>query len=103
MAASDRRSAAATLMEIWASVGRDLVVARSGGARQLRETDLVDEIRAAATALEVAGLTAFLARLSEVARQLDENVNPELGLDVLALSWPHPAQPASATTAGARR
>jgi len=104
MAASDRRSAAATLIEIWASVGRDLAVARSGGARQLRETDLVDEIRAAAAALDVAGLTVFLARLSDVAGQLDENVNPELGLDVLALSWPRPAQPESAATpAGARR
>ena len=104
MAASDRRSAAATLMEIWASVGRDLAVAGSGGARQLRETELVDEISAAAAALDPAGLTAFLARLSDVAGQLDENVNPELALDVLALAWPRPARAAAvAPTAEARR
>jgi DNA polymerase-3 subunit delta' len=104
MAASDRRSAAATLMEIWTSVGRDLAVAGCGGARQLRETELVDEISAAAAALELAGLAVFLARLSDVARQLDENVNPELALDVLALAWPRPARAAAlATTAGARR
>lgn len=90
LAASDRRSAAATLMEIWVSLGRDLAVARSGGTRQLRETELVDEIPGAATALDSAGLTGFLARLSEVAARLDENVNPELALDVLALSWPRP-------------
>ena len=102
MAASDRRSAAATLMEIWASIGRDLAVARSGGVRQLRETELVDEIRASATALDVASLTAFMTRLSEMAGQLDDNVNPELALDVLALSWPRPTQLISAaTTAGA--
>jgi DNA polymerase-3 subunit delta' len=104
MAASDRRSAAAALMGIWASVGRDLAVARSGGARQLRESELADEILAAATALELAGLAAFLARLSGVAGQLDENVNPELALDVLALSWPGPAPSAStARIAGARQ
>lgn len=104
MAASDRRSAAATLMETWASIGRDLAVARSGGVRQLRETELVDEIRASAAALDVASMTVFMARLSDVATQLDDNVNPELALDVLALSWPRPAQLASAaTTAGAHR
>jgi DNA polymerase III delta' subunit len=104
MAASDRRSAAATLMETWASIGRDLAVARSGGVRQLRETELVDEIRASAAALDVASLAAFMARLSDVAGQLDDNVNPELALDVLALSWPRPAQLASAaTTAGGHR
>jgi DNA polymerase III delta' subunit len=104
MAASDRRSAAATLMEIWASIGRDLAVAGSHGVRQLRETELLDEIRASAAALDVAGVTVFVARLWEVAGQLDDNVNPELALDVLALSWPRPAQLASAaTTAGAHR
>ena len=78
--------------------------ARDGGARQLRETELVDEIRASATALDVGRLPAFLAQLSEVAAQLDENVNPELALDVLALSWPRSAGPAvSDKTAGARR
>jgi DNA polymerase III delta' subunit len=104
MAASDRRSAAATLMEIWASIGRDLAVARTGGLRQLRETELVDEIRASASALDAGSLTTFLSRLSDVAAQLDENVNPELALDVLALSWPRSAQSAAAErTAGARR
>ena len=104
MAASDRRSAAVTLMETWASIGRDLAVARSGGVRQLRETELVEEIRASAAALDVASLTAFMARLWDVAGQLDDNVNPELALDVLALSWPRPDQLGSAaTTAGAHR
>jgi DNA polymerase III delta' subunit len=102
LAASDRRSAAATLLEIWASVARDLAVARSGGARQLREAALAEEIPAASAGLEVAGLAVFLARLSEVAGQLDENVNPELALDVLALTWPRSTAAATAGPAGAR-
>jgi hypothetical protein len=45
-----------------------------------------------------------MAGLWDVAGQLDDNVNPELALDVLALSWPRSAQLASAaTTAGAHR
>ena len=94
LASAERRSAAATLLEVWASVGRDLAVARVGGVRQLRELAMVDEVRAAAPAVSAATLGAFLARLSEIAAQLDENLNPELALDVLALSWPR-AEPAA--------
>lgn len=94
LAAAERRSAATTLLGVWASVGRDLAVARAGGARQLRELALVDEVRAAAPAVSEVTLGTFLTRLGEIATQLDENLNPELALDVLALSWPR-AEPAA--------
>jgi len=106
LAASDRRSAAATLMEIWAAVARDINVAKLGGARQLHEIGLVDELRVIAPAVSAATLMGFLAQLATIDRQLDENVNPELALDVLALSWPHiesgraPAVGRTATTPG---
>jgi len=89
LAASDRRAAAGILVEIWASVARDLAVARVGGTRQLREMALVDELRAIGPAVSAASIGTFLDRLGDIDRQLDENVNPELALDVLALSWPH--------------
>ena len=101
LAAADRRSAAATLLDIWASVARDLSVAGAGGDRQLRELDLVDELRAAAAGVSSARLGAFLARLGEIDAQLDENVNPELALDVLALSWPRVDAAAAAPGAAA--
>jgi DNA polymerase III delta' subunit len=88
VSAADRRAAAATLMEIWADVGRDLVVAGSGAARQLREVELLDDIRTIGPKVSRASMGAFLGRLSEVDAKLDENVNPELALDVLALAWP---------------
>ena len=106
LAASERRTAAATLMEIWAAVARDIAVAKAGGARQLHEIGLVDEFRAIAPAVSAATLMGFLAQLATIDRQLDENVNPELALDVLALSWPHiesasaPAGARTAATAG---
>ena len=48
-----------------------------------------------------ARLRAFLARLGEIDAQLDENVNPELALDVLALSWPRVDAAAAAPGAAA--
>ena len=88
LAAADRRAAAATLVAIWASVARDLAVAQVGGARQIRELELIDDIRGVAPRLSAATLSAFLAQLAAIAIQLDENVSPELALDVVALSWP---------------
>jgi DNA polymerase III delta' subunit len=99
LAASDRRAAAATLMEIWAAVARDVAVARAGGARQLHEIVLVDEFRTIAPAVSAAGLANFMSLLAAVDSQLDENVNPELALDVLALAWPH-VEPASTAEDG---
>jgi DNA polymerase-3 subunit delta' len=88
VAAADRRSAANTLVEVWSSVGRDLAVARAGGVRQLHEMALIDDVRAVAPFISLATLQIFLEQLGKVATQLDENVNPELALDVLAVSWP---------------
>jgi DNA polymerase III delta' subunit len=107
LAAADRRSAAATLVDVWASVGRDLAVAQAGGSRQLRELELVDELGALGPAMSASALASFLAQLAATATQLDENVNPELALDVLALSWPRidsaasTAAPAGVSGAGA--
>jgi len=89
VSAAARRAGAATLMRIWAEVGRDVIVAGSGAPRQLREVELLDEIRAIGPKVAPASMAAFLARISEVEPMLDQNVNSELALDVLALAWPH--------------
>ncbi len=90
VSAADRRAAAATLMEIWACVARDLAVVARGGARQVDDPELLDDLTAAAGGLDQVALGAFAARLTEIGAGLDENVNPELTLDVLALAWPRP-------------
>jgi DNA polymerase III subunit delta' len=95
LAASDRRAAAAALIEIWASVGRDLAVVRAGGVGQIREIALLDELPENAAAVAPGTLAAFLTQLAAVATQIDENINPELALDVLALSWPRVEPPAA--------
>jgi DNA polymerase-3 subunit delta' len=88
VSAADRRAAAGTLMAIWAEVGRDLIVARSGGARQLRSVELMDDIRSTGPKVAPTSMSAFLTRLSEVEPMLDQNANSELALDTLALAWP---------------
>ena len=92
--ASDRRAAAGSLLAIWASVARDLAVAGLGGRRQLHYPDLVDELAVVAPTLAPGVVAGFLERLNRTSAQLDDNVNPELALDVLALAWPRPAAPA---------
>ncbi len=91
--ASDRRAAASALLAIWASVGRDLAVVALGG-RRLHDPELLDELAAVAPTVPAGSVHAFLAQLATVETQLDENVNPELALDVLALAWPRPGRAA---------
>jgi DNA polymerase III delta' subunit len=92
--ASDRRAAASALTTIWASVARDLAVAALGGRRQLHDPELLDELAAVAPTIPADAVPAFLAQLAAVEAQIDENVNPELALDVLVLAWPRPGRAA---------
>ena len=94
VSASDRRAAASALLAIWASVARDLAVAALGGRRQIHDPELLDEFAAVAPTIPSGSMPAFLARLSAIEVQIDENVNPELALDVLALAWPRPGRAA---------
>ena len=85
--AAERRRAAATLVEIWRDVARDLLLVGLGDERRLRDPALLDDLRAA-SGVPVAELSAFLARLDATAELLEANVSPELAVDVLLLAWP---------------
>jgi hypothetical protein len=94
VSASDRRAAASSLLAIWASLARDLAVAALGGRRRLQDPELLEELAAVAPTIPAGALPAFLAKLAAVEVQIDENVNPELALDVLVLAWPRPGRAA---------
>ena len=85
--ASERRRAAATLIDIWRDVARDLAVAGLGDERLVRDTSLLDELRAA-SGVSTGELTAFLERLDRSGELIEANASPELVLDVLVLNWP---------------
>jgi DNA polymerase-3 subunit delta' len=88
--ATERRRAAAVLIEIWRDVARDLLLVALGEERRLRDPALLDDLRGAA-AIPPAELRAFISRLARAAELLEANVSPELAVDALLLAWPRPA------------
>ncbi len=83
-----RRKAAEILVSVWTDVARDLALAGAGGARSVRDPDLLEELSAAAAELPDGAAAAALATTERAAMLLAANASPELVLDVLALDWP---------------
>ncbi len=88
---AERRLAAGALLEAWAGVARDLAVAASGAVAAVRDPSLLEDLVAVASHLPAGSAAAFLPRLARAATLLDQNANPELLVDVLALAWPRAA------------
>ena len=87
--AAERRRALAALLELWRDLARDLAVARVSPAG-VRDPAMLEELDAAALGLNGSDVAAFLERLVRASELLDNNVAPELLLDVLVLAWPRP-------------
>jgi DNA polymerase-3 subunit delta' len=85
---AERRAAATQLLAVWRDVARDLAVATRGGARELRQHELLDELAAAGKSVDPTQAATFLDRLEAVSRAIDAYANPELALDALLLAWP---------------
>jgi DNA polymerase-3 subunit delta' len=88
--ASERRRAAAWLVEAWREVFRDLALVAAGTPALVRDAGLLDELEVMGGRLEPAAVTAFLDDLDRASERLDANVAPELLLDALALAAPRP-------------
>jgi hypothetical protein len=115
VSAAQRRKAAATVVGLWRELTRDLVVARLGVEREVRDPGLLDDLREAAATLGrttneaggrgpaafpgaapgsdpvAASLTGFLVRLDAAGELLEANARPELVIDTLLLAWPFAA------------
>jgi DNA polymerase-3 subunit delta' len=85
--AAERRRAALSLLTIWRDVVRDLALVERGAARSVRDTDLLDDYEAALAGRSGSLGDGFLRRLDRSGELLENNVSPELALDVLALAW----------------
>ncbi|HEX5013367.1 MAG TPA: hypothetical protein VFV72_04335 [Candidatus Limnocylindrales bacterium] len=88
--ASERRRAAAALVDIWRDVARDLLLVTLGEEGRLRDPALLDDYRAAPP-IPPDRLRAFAIRLARSAELLESNVSPELVVDSLLVAWPRPA------------
>jgi DNA polymerase-3 subunit delta' len=85
--ASDRRRAAAVLVEIWRDLTRDLILVGLGEERRLRDPAMLDDLRASAD-IGAGALGPFLVRLDRTSELIEANVSPELAIDVALLAWP---------------
>jgi hypothetical protein len=86
--ATERRRAAASLLEIWRDVTRDLAVHATGRPELVRDLGILDELGAARDGIEAAAFAGFLRELDRAAELVEANVSPELVLDALVLAWP---------------
>jgi DNA polymerase III, delta subunit len=91
--ATERRRAAAALVDIWRDVARDLLLVALGEEGRLRDPALLDDLRSA-SAIPPDALRAFIVRLARTAELLEANVSPELAIDALLLAWPRRASAA---------
>ncbi len=88
--ASERRRAAAWLVDAWRDVFRDLVLVAAGTPALVRDPGLIDELAAMGGRLDPVAVATFLEELDRASERLDANVAPELLLDALALAAPRP-------------
>ncbi|MGH2512182.1 MAG: hypothetical protein ACRDGQ_05800 [Candidatus Limnocylindrales bacterium] len=92
---AERRRALLTLIAIWRDLALDLAIVTLGGRREVRDPTLLDDLVGVAGTVEPGRVGAFLARLDRLAELIEGNAGPELGLDVLVLTWPHAVAPAA--------
>jgi DNA polymerase-3 subunit delta' len=85
---SGEQAAVFAALELWQSWWRDVLVTAAGCPEQIVHVDRKDEIAQAARRYRLADIHAFVARLDATARQLRENVNPQLALESALLHLP---------------
>jgi hypothetical protein len=88
--AAERRRAAILIVGLWRELSRDLLVVGLGEERQVRDTALLDDLRAAADGdprAIAAAAGAQLQRLDAAGELLEANVRPEIVLDTVVLRW----------------
>ena len=84
----ERRRAVTAVLETWRDIGRDLALAAHDGAAGVRDRDLLEELRSAATSVDAAALDRFLDGLDRLLLAIEGYAGPELTLDALLLAWP---------------
>jgi DNA polymerase-3 subunit delta' len=82
------QAAVFAVLELWQSWWRDVMLAAAGCPEQIAHVDRRDQIAQAAGRYGLAEIHAFIARLDATARQLRENVNPQLALENALLHLP---------------
>jgi len=85
----DRKGVTAVL-STWIGWWRDVALAAGGAERGILNVDRIDQIRTVARGLNAADAGRFVQYLCDARRQLEENANARLALEVLMLRLPEP-------------
>jgi DNA polymerase III delta' subunit len=85
--AAERRAAALALVDLWRDLVRDLALVALAAPARVRDSQLLDDLEAAAPKVSADRAGDHLRRLELAGERLAGNVSPELVLDGLALSW----------------
>lgn len=85
---SGDQAAVFAALSLWQSWWRDVMLAAAGCPDQIVHIDRREAIAQAARRYQLADIHTFVARLDDTARQLRENVNPQLALENALLHLP---------------
>ncbi len=75
-------------LSLWQSWWRDVMLTAGGAPGEVTHIDLREDLARLARAYRIADVRDFIARLDDTARQLRENVNPQLALESALLHLP---------------
>ena len=90
LAAARNQTRLFTLLALWTSWWRDVMLAQSGCLEQCANIDLLDTLADAASDFRPVDVQAYLRTLSRIEGYLRHTVNTGLALDVLLLQMPRP-------------
>ncbi len=76
------------ILELWLGWWRDLLLAKAGCAGMISNIDLQTSLQQQAARYSLKEIYGFTKAIRETIRQLEENVNPRLALEVLMLDLP---------------
>lgn len=82
-----RSPALAEMLRTWESLWRDVMLSASGRPELCTNLDYQDSLLALATELGVREAARLARDITRTLRQLDQNVNARLALEVLLLGW----------------
>jgi len=85
---SKRRAWVDEELRLWLSWWRDLLLSKAGLKDSIVNIDLETELEGRVQALSLSQISGFLSNLGQAMRQLEQNANPRLVLEVLMLNLP---------------
>jgi len=85
---SKQRASVEDELRLWLGWWRDLLLTKAGLKDSVVNIDLGTELEGRVQALSLSQISGFLSNLGQAVRQLEQNANPRLVLEVLMLNLP---------------